>query len=86
MYHPQIFYNDKLNSHHLFQVIAKPTHRNISLIDHFITSTPEKIKSNDELPCCEISNHDGPYTGINARIEQYQPQLKYIHDNSTLIH
>ena len=36
------YYNDILNSHHLFQVIAKSTRRNISLIDHFITNTPEK--------------------------------------------
>ena len=76
------YYNDVLNSHHLFQVIAKPTRRNTSLIDHFKTSTPEKIKLNDVLPCCELSDHDGKYTGINARIERYQPRFKYIRDNS----
>ena len=38
------YYNDILNSHDLFQVIAKATRRNTSLIDHFITSTPEKIR------------------------------------------
>ena len=63
------YYNDILNSHHLFQVIAKPTRKNTSLIDHFITSKPEKIKLKDVLPCCEINDHDGRYTGINARIE-----------------
>ena len=67
------YYNDKLNSHHLLQVIAKSTRRNTSLINHFITSTPEKIKLNDVLPCCEISDHDGPYIGINARMKRYQP-------------
>ena len=79
------YYNDVLNSHHLFQVIAKPTRRNTSLIDHFITSTPEKIKLNDVLPCCELSDHDGKYIGINVRIERYQPRFKYIRDNSKLI-
>ena len=79
------YYNDILNSHHLFQVIAKPTRMNTSLIDHFITSTPEKIKLNDVLPCCEISDHDGPYIGINARMERYQPRFKYIRDNSKLV-
>ena len=54
-------------------------------MDHFITSKSEKIKLNNELPCCEISDHDGPYIGINARIECYQPQFKYIRDNSKLI-
>ena len=54
------YYNDILNSHHLFRVIANPTRRNTSLIDHFITSIPEKIKLNDILPCCEISDQDGP--------------------------
>ena len=58
---------------------------NTSLIDHFITSTPEKIKLNDVLPCCEISDHDGPYIGVNARMERYQPQFKYIRDNSKLV-
>ena len=67
------YYNDILNSHHLFQAIAKPTRRNVSLIDHFVTSTSEKIKLNDVLPCCEISDHGGPYIGINARMERYQP-------------
>ena len=68
MYHYQILH-DILNSHHLFQVIAKPTHMNTSLIDHFITSTPEKIKLNGVFPCCEISDHDGPYIRINVRME-----------------
>ena len=54
------------NSHHLFQVIAKPTCKNTSLIDHFITSTSEKIKLNNVLPCCNISYHDGLYIGTNA--------------------
>ena len=59
---------------------------NTSLIDHFITCTPEKIKLNDVLPCCEISDHDGgPYIGINARMERYQPRFKYIRDNSKLV-
>ena len=70
------YYNDILNSHHLFQVIAKSTRRHTSLIDHFITSTPEKIKLNDVLPCCEISDHDGPCIGINARMEKHQPDSK----------
>ena len=67
------YYNDILNSHHLFQVIAKPNRRNVSLIDHFVTSTSEKIKLNDVLPCCEISDHGGPCIGINARMERNQP-------------
>ena len=79
------YYNNILNSHQLLQVIAKPTRRNTSLIDHFITSTPEKIKLNDVLSCCEISDHDGPYIGMNARIERYQPRFKYIRVNSKLI-
>ena len=54
------YYNDIRNSHNLFQVIAKSTRRSTSLIDHFITSTSEKIKLNDVLPYCEISDHDGP--------------------------
>ena len=74
-----------LNSHHLFQVIAKPTRKNTLLIDHFITSTPEKIKLKNVLPCCEISDHDGLYIGINVRIERYQPRFKYIRDNGNLI-
>ena len=28
---------------------------------------------NEILPCCEISDHDGPYIGVNARLERYQP-------------
>ena len=79
------YYNDKLKWHHLFQVIAKPTRRNTSLVDHFITSKPEKIKLNDVLPCCEISDHDDPYIGINARIERCQPRFQYNRDNSKLI-
>ena len=79
------YYNDILNSHHLFQVIAKPTRMNTSLTDHFITSTREKIKFNDVLPCCEISDHDGPYIEINARMERYQPRFIYIRDNSKLV-
>ena len=79
------YYSNILNSHHLFQVIAKPTRINTSLIDHFITSTPEKIKLYDVLPCCEISDHDGRYIGINARMEQYQPRFKYIRDISKLV-
>ena len=78
------YYNDILNSHQLFQVIAKPTRRNTSVTDPFMTSTPEKIKLNDVLPCCEISDHGGPYIGIKARIERYQPRFKYISDNSKL--
>ena len=78
------YYNNILDSRHLFQVKAKPT-RNASLIDHFITNTPEKIKLNDVLLCCEISDHDGPYIGINARMERYQPRFKYIRDNSKLV-
>ena len=58
---------------------------NTSLIDHFITSNPEKIKLNDVLPGCEISDHDRPYIGINARMERYQPRFKYIRDNSKLV-
>ena len=46
---------------------------NTSLMDHFLTRTPEKIKLNDALPCCKISDHDGLHVGINARMEQYQP-------------
>ena len=36
----------------------------------------------DVLPCCEISDHDGPYIGIKVRMKQYQPRFKYICDNS----
>ena len=36
-------------------------------------------------PCCEIIDHDGPYIGISARIERYQPRFKYIRGNSKLI-
>ena len=79
------YYNRVLNSHHLFQDIAKPTRRNTSRIDYFITSTPEKIKLNLVRLCCEIIDHDGPYIGINARIERYQLRLKYIRGNSKLI-
>ena len=78
------YYNNILDSRHLFQVKAKPT-RNASLIDHFITNTPEKIKLNDVLLCCEISDHDGPYIGINARMERYQLQFKYIRDSNKII-
>ena len=73
------YYNDILNFH---QVIAKPTCRNTTLIDHFITSTPEKIKLNDVLPCYEISDHDGLSIGVNTRMERYQPRFKYIRDSS----
>ena len=38
----------------------------------------------DVLPCCEISDHDGPYIGIKVRMKQYQPRIKYICDNSKL--
>ena len=79
------YYNDILNSHHLFQVIAKPARRNASLIDHFITRTLEKIKLNDILLCSDISDHDGPYIGINAKVERYKPRFKYIRDNSNLV-
>ena len=37
---------------------------------------------NEILPCCEISDHDGPYIGVNARLERYQPWFKYVRDNS----
>ena len=70
------YYNDLLNSHHLSQVIAKSSRGHTSLIDHFITSTPKKIKLNDVLPCCEIRDHHGPCIGINARMEKHQPDSK----------
>ena len=75
-------YKDILESHHLTQMVKKATRHGSTLIDHFISNFPSKIKLCDILPCCEISDHDGPYIAFNARLEHYQPRYKYIRDNS----
>lgn len=80
-----IQYKDILESHHLTQVVKKATRHGSTLIDHFTSNIPSKIKLCDVLPCCEISDHDGPYIALNARIERYQPRYKYIRDNNKFI-
>ena len=54
----------------------------------FFNSVKEKNKLRNEvnrLLSKGISDHDGPYIGINARIGRYQPRFKYICDNAKFI-
>jgi exonuclease III len=74
-------YNDILQSFNLHQHVNKPTRitsSSRSLIDHIISSHPNRITHTDVLPCSIASDHDGSYACINIRVERFRPRYKYI--------
>ena len=71
-------YKDILDSYGLYQHITSPTRLNKTLIDHIITNIPEKVITNNVLPCDEITDHDAPYVIVNIRKARFEPRYKNI--------
>ena len=74
-------YIDILNMNNLQQMVTKPTRvtaTSQTLIDHFITSCPNRITHTDVLPCPLVSDHSAPYVCVNARVTRFLPRYKYI--------
>ena len=67
----------------LHQVIENPTRVTKSsktLIDHLITNFPQRIADTGIIPCSIVSDHDGIYASINARVPRFEARYKYIRD------
>ena len=67
----------------LTQVVTHPTRitkTTKTLIDHLITSYPQKVTDTSIVPCSIISDHDTIYASINVRLPRFQPQFKHIRD------
>lgn len=67
----------------LTQVVTHPTRitkTTKTLIDHLITSYPQKVTDTCIVHCSIISDHDAIYARINVRLPRFQPQFKHIRD------
>ena len=54
-------YKDILHSFSLRQHITSPTRKSKSLIDHVISTIPDRVTHHDVLNTEEVSDHDTPY-------------------------
>ena len=67
----------------LTQVVTHPTRKTKTtktLIDHLITSYPQKVTDTSIVPCSIISDHVAIYASINVRLPRFQPQFKHIRE------
>ena len=68
------------NQHEHVQRPTKTTSTSKTLIDHIISNAPNCVSYCNVLPCPTISDHDGPYTCMNARVKRFQPRYKLLRD------
>ena len=72
---------DLLYIFNLTQLVDKPTRttrQSETLIDHIISTCPQRVKFTNVLPCSTISDHDAPYACIDIRVTRFAPRFKYI--------
>ena len=78
-------YKDILHSLSLRQHITSPTRKSKTLIDHVISTIPDRLIHHDVLNTEEISNHDTPYVILNIKKDKYEPRHKFIHHKKSLV-
>ena len=77
-------YLDILQSFELSQHISRATRKDKTLIDHIMSTIPEKIVYENIVPCDTIiSDHDAPYTIINIRKQKFENRYKVIRDEKS---
>ena len=67
-------YKNILHSFSLRQHITSPTRKSKILIDHVISTIPDRFVYHDVLNTEEISDHDTPYVIFNIKKEKYKPR------------
>ena len=78
-------YEDILHSFSLRQHITSPTRKSKTLIDHAISTTPDRVIHHDVLNTGKISDHDTPYVIFNIKKEKYEPRYKFIRNKKSLV-
>ena len=78
-------YKDILHSFSLRQYITSPTRKSKTLIDHVISTLPDRVIHHDVLNTEEISNHDTRYVIFNIKKEKYEPRYKFICNEKSLV-
>ena len=81
-------YNELLQSLNLNQMVTKATrttNTSSTLIDHIITNSPKNVTYTDILPCPLMSDHDGLYVTVNARVIRYAPRYKYLRNEKQFL-
>ena len=79
-------YQSLLDMFDLKQMIDKPTRvtrTSRTLIDHIVTNCPSRVTTTGIVPCSIVSDHDGVYACINAKVSRFKPRYKYIRDTKT---
>ena len=66
----QRWYKDILQSFSLRQHITSPTRKSKTLIDHVISTVPDRVIHHDVLNTEEIRDHDTPYVIFNIKKEK----------------
>ena len=78
-------YKDILHSFSLRQHITSPTRKSKTLIDHGLSTIPDRLIHHDVLNTEEISDHDTPYVIFNIKKERYKPRYKFIRNKKSLV-
>ena len=76
---------DILHSFSLRQHITSPTRKSKILIDHVISTIPDRVIHHDVLNTEEISNHDTLYVIFNIKKEKNEPRYKFIRNEKSLV-
>ena len=67
------------------QYITSPKRKSKTLIDHFISTLPDRAIHHDVLNTEEISDRDTPYVIFNIKKEKYEPSYKFIRNEKSLV-
>ena len=73
-----------LHSFSLRQHITSSTRKSKALIDHVISTIPDRVIHHDVLNTEEISDDDTPYVILNIKKDKYEPRYKFIHNKKSL--
>jgi hypothetical protein len=69
---------DVFGLHQVLEKHTRVTKSSKTLIDHLITNFPQRIANTGIIPCSIVSDHDGIYASINARVPRFEARYKYI--------
>ena len=78
-------YKDILHSFSLRQHIISPTRKSKTLIDHVISTVPDRVIHHDVLNTEEISDHDTPSVIFNIKKEKYELRYTFIRNDESLV-
>ena len=76
-------YQGILDMFELTQIVkqsTRVTRTSKTLIDHFITSHPQKVTNTGIILCSIVSDRNAIYACVNVRLPRFQPRNKFIRD------